>query len=159
MTRSQTRLRTRHLKGRLTPATQALLRRSVLAASISVTCLGTAACGARSPEEQLLRRFFEASRLYDTAAVEELATVIFHPQADGIVQDFEVESVGEEETLPNGTARTRARIVADVRGVQFTGPRTFDVTFERQQGVLRITAITPLQASRTSPSASSAPQN
>jgi hypothetical protein len=116
-----------------------------------VASLGAAACGARSPEEQLLRRFFEASRLYDTAAVEELATVVFHPRADGIIQDFEVESVGEEEGLPDGAARKRARIVADVEGDPFTGPRPFDVTFERHEGTWRITAVTPLPASRTSP--------
>ena len=116
-----------------------------------MVCLGAAACGARPPEEQLLRRFFEASRLYDTAAVEELATVIFHPRVDGIVQDFEVESFGDEETLPNGAARKHARVVADVEGDQFTGPRTFDVTFERHDSIWRITAFTPLPASRTSP--------
>ena len=114
-------------------------------------CLGAAACGARPPEEQLLRRFFEASRLYDTAAVGELATVIFHPRSDGIVQDFDVESIGDEETLPSGAVRKRVRIVADVKGGQFTGPRTFDVTVERHDGIWRITAITPLPASRTSP--------
>jgi hypothetical protein len=145
MTRSQTRLRTRP-KGLLTQAIQAPLQRSAF-----ILCLGAAACGARSPEEQLLQRFFEASRLYDTAAIAELATVTFHPKADGIIQDFEVESVGQEETRPNGTARKRARIRADVKSDRFTGPRTFDVTFDRREGSWRITSITPLQASRTLP--------
>jgi hypothetical protein len=146
MTRSQTPPRTRRLKGLLTRTALALPQLSLL-----VGCLGAAACGARSPEEQLLRRFFEASRLYDNTAAAELATVVFHPRNDGIVQDFEVASVGDEETLPNGTARKRAHVVAEVRGTRFTGRRTFEVTFERHDGTWRITAITPLQASRTSP--------
>ena len=130
----------------VTLAIQALLPPSLL-----IVCLGAAACGARSPEEQQLRRFFEASRLYDIAAIEKLATVVFHPKADGIIQDFDLESVGAEERLPAGVLRKHARIAADVEGNQFTGRRTFDVTFERREGVWRITAITPLQASRTSP--------
>jgi hypothetical protein len=146
MTRSQTRLPMRRPKGHPTLAIQGLLPRSVL-----IVCLGAVACGARSPEEQLLRRFFEASRLYDAAAVAELATVTFHPRADGVIQDFEVESVGDEEMLPNGSARKRARIVADVEGDQSTASKTFEVTFERQGGLWRITSVTPLQASRTSP--------
>jgi hypothetical protein len=145
-TKSPTRLQTHRPKGLLTLAIQARLRPSLL-----ILCLGAVACGARSPEEQQLRRFFEASRLYDTAAVEELATVVFHPQVDGIIQDFDVESVGEEERLPNGAVRKRARIVADVRRERLAGRRQFEVTFERQEGAWRITSITPLQASRTSP--------
>ena len=55
-----------------------------------------AGCGVLSPEEQLLRRFFEQSRLHDTSAVAEISAVTFNPRTDGVVQDFHIADVAEE---------------------------------------------------------------
>ena len=66
-------------------------------------------CGVLSPEEQLLKRFFEASRLHDTTIVATMASVTFNPQVEGVVRDFEVEDIQQE-----GDSR-RVTIRADVR--------------------------------------------
>jgi hypothetical protein len=50
-------------------------------------------CGVLSPDEQLLTRFFEASRLNDTTIVATMANVTFNPQVEGVVRDFDVEAV------------------------------------------------------------------
>ena len=81
------------------------MRRRPLLASALVL----AACGVLSPEEQLLRRFFEASRLYDTTTVAALATVAFNPRTDGVVGDFEIEDVAEEGSSKLVTIRAAVR--------------------------------------------------
>src|SRR5215216_1878102 len=53
-------------------------------------------CGVLSPEEQLLTRFFEASRLHDTTVVARMSEVMFNPRVDGVVQDFRIENVEED---------------------------------------------------------------
>jgi len=53
----------------------------------------TLACGVLSQEEQLLTRFFEAARLYDTTIMAKYATVTFNPRTDGVVHDVEIERV------------------------------------------------------------------
>ena len=69
-----------------------------------------AGCGVLSPEEQLLRRFFEASRLYDTTAVADLSAVTFNPRTDGVVQEFRIEEVVEEPAGKRVTVRAPVRL-------------------------------------------------
>jgi hypothetical protein len=56
-----------------------------------------AACGSSAPEQQILNNFFRASRVRDNTTLANLAAVSFDPRTDGVVQDFEVVSAGEEE--------------------------------------------------------------
>jgi hypothetical protein len=96
----------------------------------------TFACGVLSPEEQLLRRFFEASRLHDTTAVAALSRVTFNPRTEGIVQDFEVQDVLEDGDIK------RVALVADVR--DWDGrvtARMLTVTMRREGGRWTITAL------------------
>ena len=62
--------------------------------------LADIACGASSPEQQLLNNFFRASRVRDNTTLANIAAVSFNPRSDGTVDDFEVVSVGGEQTRP-----------------------------------------------------------
>jgi hypothetical protein len=53
-----------------------------------------------SPEKKILQDFFRASRLRDDVALGNFATTTFDPNTDGIVQSFDVVSMGEEKTAP-----------------------------------------------------------
>jgi hypothetical protein len=55
-----------------------------------------AACVA--PEHALLDRFFGASRLRDTTALQAISTTIFEPLQHGIVRTFEVTGVTAQRT-------------------------------------------------------------
>jgi hypothetical protein len=79
-------------------------RRAVIAASVLL-----AGCGVLSPEEQLLTRFFEASRLHDTTLAATLSSVAFNPRTDGVVQAFDVEEVREEGDSKRVTVRAAVR--------------------------------------------------
>ena len=92
-----------------------------------VAALVLAACGVLSPEEQLLRRFFEASRLYDTTAVAALAAVTFNPRTDGVVRDFAIENVAEEGSSKLVTIRASVRQLGGA-----TTDRVLVVTMVRQ---------------------------
>ena len=64
------------------------------ASCAAVLCL--TACAA-TPEEQVLTRFFSASRALDRTALSNLATVTFSPRTDGSVQTFTVAERGAEQ--------------------------------------------------------------
>jgi hypothetical protein len=68
-----------------------------LLAPLAATALLAAACGGRAPEEQVLNNFFRASRVRDNATLANLAAVSFDPRTDGVVQDFEVVEIGQEQ--------------------------------------------------------------
>ena len=131
---------------RLTRSTFRTLLRSSLAAAWLV-----AGCRVLTLEEQTLQRFFEASRLYDMAALEKVATVAFNPVTDGIVQDFAVSSVEV-----SGDVRT-VSVDAQVRGRTATTQERLQVTMERRGQRWLITGIRRPRASQTSPGASSVP--
>lgn len=134
-----------------TPLTR--LRSSVpgsILGSTVVACL-LAGCGVLTPEEQVLQRFFEASRLYDKAAVEKVATVIVNPLADGIVQEFAVTGVAA-----SGDRRV-VSVEAEVRRPPGTTREHLTVTMERRNDRWLIIGITRLPTSRISREGSSAP--
>lgn len=57
---------------------------------------GAAGCAA-PPEAEILDNYFRASRLRDNQTLANIATVAFRPQQEGVVQSFEVTTVGEEQ--------------------------------------------------------------
>jgi hypothetical protein len=109
--------------------------RTFLRSSLSCAGLLLASCGVLTLEEQLLQRFFEASRLYDMAAVEKVATVVLNPVTDGIVQDFTVTKVEGNDAARTVTVAAQLR-TADGR----VAAKTLVVTLE-YRGRWLITAI------------------
>ena len=75
-------------------------RRFVLtlaAALAAVSALAfTSACSSTSGEQQILRKYFQANQLRDQSTVGNVAIVEFNPTTDGVVQNFDITSVGEE---------------------------------------------------------------
>jgi len=59
----------------------------------------TAACGG-APEEQMVRKFFQSSRLGDNMTLASIATVAFDPTKDGQASSVTVVSVTPEEARP-----------------------------------------------------------
>ena len=88
-----------------------------------------AGCGVLSPEEQLLTRYFEASRLHDTTLVAKMSEVTFNPTIEGVVQTFEISRVDRRDDAE--------RLVLDAKvrtpGGQVVA-RTIEVTLERRDG-------------------------
>ena len=137
------------------------LRRTALqvraTVAIVVALLALAACGGATQERQLLRRFFEASRLYDRTALAALGAATFNPASDGIVRDFEIISVGTAQQA-DGRLSKEVTVSAQVHapgGADST--RLLVVTLEKSGDGWTIAAIKPLPASRTWHAASSAP--
>ncbi len=56
-----------------------------------------AGCSASGGEQQLLERYFGASRMRDNSTLANIATVSFRPSEEGVVQDFSVTNVGPEQ--------------------------------------------------------------
>jgi hypothetical protein len=63
--------------------------------SIIIALAGIACAATR--EEQVLTRFFEASRALDSTALSRLATVTFNPRTDGSIQQFSIAERGPEQ--------------------------------------------------------------
>ena len=59
----------------------------------------TAACSS-APEEQMVRKFFQSSRLGDNMTLASIATVAFDPTRDGQASSVKVVSVTPEESRP-----------------------------------------------------------
>lgn len=68
-------------------------------AAALLLALAAAAC-TPSPEEQVLTRFFEASRALDSTLLYRLATVVFNPRTDGSIQTFAITTPGPEQHGP-----------------------------------------------------------
>lgn len=94
------------------------------------------ACGVLSPEEQLLTRFFEASRLHDTTVASTMSAVTFNPRTDGVVREFEIariERAGDaEEVIVNTTIATAGGQLVE---------RVLSVRLERRAGRWFIAAL------------------
>ena len=94
--------------------------RGVMAA-VATLCL--AACGV-SPEEQVLTRFFEASRTLDHSILSRLATVTFSPRVDGSVQTFSIVERHADQKGPLVDARRDQAI----RSLSASTGQTLDLT-------------------------------
>lgn len=64
------------------------------AAVLSMVALS--ACAGSSAEQQVLKKYFDASRLRDNRTTANIATVSFRPSEEGSVQGFSVVSTSEE---------------------------------------------------------------
>src|SRR5688500_14468550 len=73
--------------------------RTSLALLLSATTLAAAACTVSS-EEKIVKDFFRASRLRDTAALGTFATTSFDPNRQGQVTDVKVLNVSPEHSSP-----------------------------------------------------------
>lgn len=70
-----------------------MARAALLLLALAVACTP-------APEEQVLTRFFEASRSLDGTLLHRLSTVVFNPRTDGSVQKFDVTDIGPERRSP-----------------------------------------------------------
>jgi len=59
-----------------------------------------AGCAGSSGEQQVLKKYFDASRLRDNRTLANIASVSFRPQEEGIVQSFSVVTVAEQRRTP-----------------------------------------------------------
>lgn len=66
---------------------------------VATTLALASGCGG-SVEEQVLTDFFRASRMRDSVTLGNFATTEFDPRTDGIVQSFEIVSIGDERVAP-----------------------------------------------------------
>ena len=116
----------------------------------------SAACAWPSPERQLLIDFFQACRVYDRAVLARLATVPCNPRTDGVIQDFDIVSVGQERAANDASEGRDVTIRARVRS--FDGPtvqQVMTLSLERRDGRWLVAGIIRPPASQTSPAASS----
>ena len=123
--------------------------------------LSSAACHPYIQERQALIDFFEASRLRDTAVVSNMATVLFEPRMNGVVEQFDIERVDGRPPRAEGGRTIESKDVTVIAQVRTPAgenvPERLVVTFERPQRDRWL--ITQLRASRISRAASSAPPN
>jgi len=69
-----------------------------VAAVLSMAALS--ACAGSSAEQQVLKKYFDASRLRDNRTTANIATVSFRPSEEGTVQGFSVVTTSEESRRP-----------------------------------------------------------
>jgi hypothetical protein len=75
-------------------------RRRLAVVVLGVSTLAFLASCSGGSEKKLLDDFFRASRVRDNVTLGNFATATFDPRTDGIVQSFEVVSVGDEKVSP-----------------------------------------------------------
>jgi hypothetical protein len=119
-------------------------------AAVTVAVVALAACS--GAERSLLERFFGASRLRDTTALQSLSTVIFEPREQGIVRTFEITGVTDERVegqslikevtieapviLPDGQTAQKTLVVTLQRSRVETGGRWL-ITAVRDAGAFQ----------------------
>ena len=79
---------------------QPLFRAHVLFAFAVCALAGLVAGCAGGEEQAIIRNYFVASRVNDTATLGNIAMVRFDPRVDGVVRNPSVESVAEEQRRP-----------------------------------------------------------
>ena len=79
---------------------QPLLRTHVLFAFTICALAGFVAGCAGGAEQAIIRNYFVASRVNDTATLGNIAMVRFDPRVDGVVRNPSVQSVEEEQRRP-----------------------------------------------------------
>ena len=111
----------------------------LLSAAVASTVL-LAACGWTPADEQLLIKFFERSRAYDRTTLAPIATVVFDPRTDGVVERFEIVARSAERRLDDGRLAKEVTVDADVRSAAGRlNQRTLIVTLEQRDGVWMVT--------------------
>jgi hypothetical protein len=109
---------------------------------ISAILVAAAACGWTPADEQVLIQFFELSRIYDRTRLADLATVVFDPRTDGIVDRFEIVGRGGRQQVSPERVRMEVTLSADVRspGGRVTA-RTLVVMMEQRDGRWMVTGF------------------
>jgi hypothetical protein len=104
-----------------------------------ILALALGACGWTPADEQVLTKFFEQSRLYDTTRLARFAAVVFDPRTDGVVERFTVvRRTADEPILPQGKRR-QVTLSADVRSPAGQVKRTdLTLTLEERDGAWRV---------------------
>lgn len=99
-------------------------------------------CGWTPADEQVLTEFFERSREYDRTRLAEVATVVFDPKVDGVVDRFDVVNRGPEEQVGPERVRKELTVQAAVRSpAGRTSPRTLRVTLEWRDDAWLVTRV------------------
>jgi hypothetical protein len=130
------------------------MRRSRFGCAVLSAAAFAIGCGVPQ-ERSVLDRFFTASRLRDTTALSEFATVVFEPLQHGIITNFDIL-----EVTPQSAGAAAAKDVAVSAPVKLpTGEvatRTLNVTLERRDGKWIVTGfrLMPAPGARTSPGGS-----
>jgi hypothetical protein len=124
-----------------------------IAARLLVSLVAAALVGcSTATEESILSQFFAASRLRDTTALKNVATVVFEPKTQGIITSFEITdvvpyrsggelvskdvSISAPVKLPSGQTEERALVI----------------TMRRDAGHWIVTAITDASPPAGTPS-------
>ena len=118
---------------------------------VSLTTLVLISCSTAA-EQSILSQFFAASRLRDTTALQNIATVVFEPATQGIITSFEITSVA-----PHGDAgESMAKDVSISAPVKLPGGQTAQkalvIRMQRRAGDWFVTAVTDAPSSPGSPS-------
>ena len=103
-------------------------RRNAL--TLVAVLLAVASCS-NVAEQAILNRFFAASRLRDTTALQQFSTVTFEPRSQGIITRFDITASGPEQH--NGDLVTKEVTISapvELPSGQ-TSQRTFVVTMQR----------------------------
>lgn len=99
-------------------------------------------CGWTPADEQVLRKFFERSREFDKTRLAEVATVVFDPKVDGVVDRFDVVNRGPEERAGSDRVTKQLTVQAAVRSpAGRTSPRTLRVTLEWRDDAWLVTRV------------------
>jgi len=106
------------------------MRRTSKTTAALLAAAATLACAVRPPrpEQAVLSRFFAASKAHDRTVLRDVATVIFEPQKDGVVEGFDITDVSPE--LDNTKTVTVSAKVSPPEGGQ-TAQKTLILTLER----------------------------
>lgn len=97
--------------------------------------LALGACGWTPADEQVLTKFFEQSRLYDTTRLARFATVVFDPRTDGVVERFTVVRRSADQPIEPQGKRRQVTLRADVRSPAGQVRRTdLTLTLEEREG-------------------------
>jgi hypothetical protein len=105
-------------------------------------------------EQRLLNQFFAASRLRDTTALANIATVVFEPATQGTITSFEITAVVPRSTA-GGAISKEVSISAPVRLPSGqTAQKRLVVTIQRGAADWIVTAVTdapPVPAAPSTP--------
>ena len=115
------------------------------------TALAVIGCSTAA-EQSILSQFFAASRLRDTTALKNIATVVFEPRTQGIVTTFEITSI--EAYRNNGElVSENVSISAPVKLPSGqTAQKHLVITIQRGTGQWIVTAIADAPPRLASPS-------
>ena len=88
--------------------------------ALAIGALAGLGAGCTGPEQPIIRNYFTASRVNDTATLGNIAMVRFDPREDGTVQSFSIESVVEERRALRISELSKALMDAQAAEGEFT---------------------------------------